>query len=196
MLSGLQPDATDDLRAIDRIRSSDPSGLEQLYDAHATMVYSLALRIVRDVGDAEDVTQETFAQVWTRAAAYDPGRGPVAAWLLIIARSRALDRLRRNRTALKPGPGVDGLNEIPGAGPSVEWIVATDEQARAAQQALAELPSTERTVIELAYYEGLTQSEIATRTASPLGTVKTRIRTALRRLRTALTTTSSPEREP
>ncbi len=173
----------DDVAAVARVARGEASGLETLYDRHSTMVYSLALRIVRDTAEAEDVTQEVFTQAWSQAARYDTSRGAVAAWLLMMARSRALDRLRRRRAALKSGPADDALAAIPDPGPSVELMTAADEQARTARAALASLPAAERTALELAYYEGLTHVEIAARTATPLGTVKTRIRTALRRVR-------------
>lgn len=188
---------SDDGQAIAQIRNGDAAGLERLYDQHSTAIYSLALRIVRDVAEAEDVTQEVFAQIWTRARSYDAGRGSVAAWMMVIARSRALDRLRRRRTGLQAGQPDHVVNDIPDPRPSVEVQAATDEQARAARLALAALPDVERTALELAYYEGLTQAEIAERTTAPLGTVKTRIRTALRRVREAMTTReSSIGREP
>lgn len=186
-MCALSGPAEDDTHAVGRITKGEASGLETLYDRHARAIYSLALRIVRDVAEAEDVTQEVFAQVWAKAARYDASRGSVAAWVLVITRSRALDRLRRRRAALKPGPGAEGLAEIPDPNPSVEVVAATDEQVRAAQAALAGLPLHERAVIELAYYEGLTQVEIAERTSTPLGTVKTRIRNALRRVREVMT---------
>ncbi|MFN2444872.1 MAG: sigma-70 family RNA polymerase sigma factor [Vicinamibacterales bacterium] len=180
--------AEDDSYAVTCITKGEASGLEALYDRHATAIYSLALRIVRDVGEAEDVTQEVFTQVWASAGRYDASRGSVAAWVLVIARSRALDRLRRRRIVLKPGLDADRLDEIPDPTPSVELTAATDEQVRAAQSALATLPQHERAALELAYYEGLTQVEIAERTATPLGTVKTRIRNGLRRIREVMTT--------
>jgi RNA polymerase sigma-70 factor (ECF subfamily) len=173
----------DDREALSRVAGRDSSGLEWLYDRYATLVYSLALRIVRDAGDAEDVTQEVFAQVWTQAGRFDASRGAVAAWLTVIARSRALDRLRRRSAAPQAAAGDDRLANIQDPAPSVEWMAANAEQVRAAHDALASLPAEQRAALELAYYEGLTQSEIAERTATPLGTVKTRIRTGLQRIR-------------
>ena len=183
-----------DAPALARILNGDASGLELLYDRHSTAIYSLALRIVRDVGEAEDVTQEVFGQVWQQARRFDATRGSVAAWVLMITRSRALDRLRRKHAVLKPGPADDMLAEIPDPMPSVDLVAANNQEARAARGALAQLPPAERTAIELAYYEGLTQSEIAERTGMPLGTVKTRIRNALRRVREAMTGSTSLSR--
>ena len=187
----------DDLSAVALMARQEASGLEALYDRYSTAVYSLALRIVRDTADAEDVAQEVFAQAWTQAARYDTARGAVAAWLLMMARSRALDRLRRRRAALKPGPADDTLADIPDPAPSVETTAAADEQARTARAALAGLPATERAALELAYFEGLTHVEIAARTATPLGTVKTRIRMALRRVReTMAALQTAADRQP
>jgi RNA polymerase sigma-70 factor (ECF subfamily) len=175
----------DDRQAMARVAARDTAGLEVLYDRYSTMVYSLALRIVRNTSDAEDVTQEAFAQVWSQAARFDPERGAVAAWLAVIARSRALDRLRRLDTR-GAAAGDEGLDAIPDPGPSVEMMAASAEQVSAAREALAALPADQRTALELAYYEGLTQAEIAARTATPLGTVKTRVRTGLQRIRDAM----------
>jgi RNA polymerase sigma-70 factor, ECF subfamily len=183
MLAVVSDAGLDDLAAVARAARGDATGLEALYDRHSTAIYSLALRIVRDTAEAEDVTQEVFAQAWTQAARHDGSRGTVAAWLLMMTRSRALDRLRRRRAALKSGPADDALAAIPDSSPSVEIMSAANEQARTARAALARLPEAERAALELAYYEGLTHVEIAARTATPLGTVKTRIRTALRRVR-------------
>ena len=183
----------DDVQAIARIAAGDAAGLEALYDRYSTLVYSLALRIVRNTGDAEDITQEVFAQLWAHASRFDPSRGAVGAWLSVIARSRALDRLRRQAGA-RSTTGPEALTAIPDPAPSVEVVAASAEQVAAAREALAVLPSEQRTALELAYYEGLTQAEIAERTATPLGTVKTRIRTGLQRIRDAMSARSAPAR--
>lgn len=170
--------------------AGDQSGLADLYDRHATAVYSLAMRILRRQEDAEDVTQQVFTQAWRSSARYDPSRGVVAAWLLMMARSRAIDCLRRRN------PARDGISDevrlaaIPDPEPSVEHVVATGEQVERVQLAIAALPSEQRLVVELAYYDGLTQSEIAARTSTPLGTVKTRVRSALQTLRAAVAAVS------
>ena len=182
----------DDREAIARVGAGDATGLEVLYDRYSTLVFSLALRILRNTGDAEDVTQEVFAQLWAQASRFDPGRGAVGAWLSVIARSRALDRLRRQGTAARTTADPGTLTAIPDPAPSVEFVAASAEQVTAAREALATLPADQRTALELAYYEGLTQAEIATRTATPLGTVKTRIRTGLQRIRDAIGARSTP----
>src|SRR5688572_17952154 len=159
-----------------RIVDGDPRALGELYDVLAPLVHGLALRILRDRRDAEDVVQEAFVQAWQQAARYDPARGNVAAWLCTIARTRALDRLRR-RTARRedPGDSFEHGADAPRA-----------EETLAVRKALESLPPDQRRALELAYYEGLTHTEIAARLDEPLGTIKTRIRTAMIRLRQTL----------
>ena len=181
----------EDREAIARAGAGDAAALEVLYDRYSTLVYSLALRILRNTGDAEDVTQEVFAQLWKQASRFDPQRGAVGAWLSVIARSRALDRLRR-RGSGRVTAGAEGLDAIPDPAPSVELVTASAEQVSAARDALASLPADQRTALELAYYEGLTQAEIAERTSTPLGTVKTRIRTGLQRIRDRISGRPAP----
>ncbi len=176
----------DDQAAVARMSRGDSSGLDELYRRHGTSVYSLALRVVGNPADAEDVSQEVFAQVWRAAQQYDRTRGAVAAWLLVIARTRALDRVRRRRTSPAPSLDESVLDNIPSPGPSVELIAATGQQAMLARAALEHLSVDQRTAVELAYFEGLTHREIAERTSTPLGTIKTRIRTALQQLREAM----------
>ena len=194
--SPVQVDETDqnaaDLDAIRRMASGDESALAVLYDRHATAIYSLALRITRRPEDAEDVTQQVFTQAWRTATGYDRTRGAVAAWLLMMARSRAIDCLRR-RDPARDGTADDSqLAAIPDPTPSVEYVVATREQVERVSEAMAALPDEQRRTLELAYYEGLTQLEIASRTSTPLGTVKTRVRTALMSLRIVITGQGSP----
>jgi RNA polymerase sigma-70 factor, ECF subfamily len=159
-----------------RTADGDRAALGQLYDRFASLANGLALRILRDVAEAEDVVQEVFLQVWRQADRFDAARGTPEAWICTIARSRALDRLRR-RAARKEDAGP--VEPFPAAEP------ATDD-ALAVRTAVAGLSEDQRRAVELAYYEGLTQTEIARRLGEPLGTIKTRIRTAMMRLREAL----------
>ena len=177
-----------DQRLVERMASGDGAALRTLYDQHARGLFSLAVRILRSQQDAEDLVQEVFVQAWRQAIRYDPSRGTVAAWLLTQTRSRAIDKLR-SRRARPEGAEVEGALERqrdPAAGADVE--VVRLEQADAVRRALDGLPHPQRAALELAYYEGLTHVEIADRLEEPLGTVKTRIRQGLLRLREVLTT--------
>lgn len=178
---GISTSVAIDDEAIALICRHEGRGLESLYDRYAVPVYSLILRIVRSVGDAEDVTQEVFTQVWMQAPRYDRARGTVPAWMLVIARSRAVDRLRRRR----PEDDVV-VDDLPSTGATALEGVIADQRAHLARTALAALPVAERLALQLAYFEGLTQAEIAVETATPIGSVKTRIRRGLQRLRVAV----------
>ena len=175
-----------DQAALARMAQGDHDGLAELYDRHARAIYSLALRILQDPSDAEDVVQEVFSQAWRQAARYDASRGVVAAWLLTLARSRAIDRLRARRA--RPDNRVDerAVVNVADLGLSPDAQVLSAEQIAGVRAALGELPLLQRVAIELAYYEGLTHAEIAVRLEQPLGTVKTRIRLALIKLRDTL----------
>lgn len=159
-----------------RLAAGDTAALGEFYDLYAGLVNGLALRILRDASDAEDVVQEVFVQAWRQASRFDAERGTPEAWLCTMARTRALDRLRRrvsrreNREEEAPAPTTTPK--------SAETI--------AVRKALEGLSEDQRRALELAYYEGLTQTEIAARLGEPLGTVKTRIRTAMIRLREVL----------
>jgi RNA polymerase sigma-70 factor (ECF subfamily) len=159
-----------------RLTTGDHKALGEFYDLYAGLVNGLAIRILRDRAEAEDVVQEVFVQVWRQATRFDPHRGSPEAWLCTIARSRALDRLRR-RTSRR--------EEVSTAAPGAVALPRSDE-ALAVRKALEALSPDQRRALELAYYEGLTQSEIAERLREPLGTIKTRIRTAMIRLREVL----------
>ena len=157
-----------------------------LYDRHAKAVYSVALRMLADAAEAEDVVQDVFTQAWRQAGLYDPARAPVIGWLLVMARARTLDRLRarRSRIALA-GTGPDPATVVDLA-PGQDAQVIGREQGSRVRAALAALSPVQREAIELAYYKGLSQSDIAERLKQPLGTVKTRIRSGLLRLRELL----------
>ena len=169
-----------DSELIERIAAGDRGAFDELYGRYARAVLGLALRRLGDRGRAEDVVQEAFAAIWRSARSYRPERGTGAAWLYAIARNTIVDGLRR-----RPEPAADPPETASGdAGPPEEaesaWL------AWRVHRALEELPEHERPVIELAYYGGLSQSEVAEFLQIPLGTVKTRTRSALQRLAGAL----------
>lgn len=178
--------STDDTRAdialLERIVARDERAVADLYDAHSRLLYGLILRIVRDRSEAEEVLQEVFVQVWTRAETYNVGLGSPAAWLVRIARNRAIDRLRANNVRLRAVESAP----LPEAAVSPETQAALSEQQRAVARALDALPADQRMLIEQAYFTGLTQSELADRFGLPLGTVKTRIRAGMIALRQQL----------
>jgi RNA polymerase sigma-70 factor (ECF subfamily) len=175
-----------DEAALARMAQGDHDGLVELYDRHARAIYSLALRILQDRAEAEDVVQDVFAQVWTQAARYDTSRGAVAAWMLMMARSRAIDRLRAKRARPDNTADTRATLNMPDAGVPQDLQLLSAEEVARLRRALAELPLLQRVALELAYYEGLTHAEIAERLEEPLGTVKTRIRQAVIRLRESL----------
>jgi RNA polymerase sigma-70 factor (ECF subfamily) len=178
----------EDRECLRRLGAGDLDAAAPLYDRHARAIYSLVLRIVDDEAEAEDVVQDVFTQAWRQAARYDAARGAVGAWLLMIARTRAIDRLRARRARSGPQPIEDErvIEQMPAGATDVSDQLVGAEQARRVQRALGDLPLLQRLAIELAYYEGLTQREIAERLEEPLGTVKTRIRLGLLKLRETL----------
>ena len=185
---GRAEDVRGDQEAVKRMVGKDADALAEIYDRHSRAVYSLALRIVGEQAEAEDVVQEVFSQAWGQASKYAPDRGPVVAWLLTMTRSRAIDRVRARR-ARPDGEIADAL-QLSGLTDSAQLqdlTLLTREQVGFLRGALERLPALQRIAIEMAYFEGLTHSEIAARLDEPLGTVKTRVRLALLKLREALT---------
>jgi RNA polymerase sigma-70 factor, ECF subfamily len=179
-------DQAADRTALARMARGDHDALAELYDRHARPVYSLALRILQDRADAEDVVQEAFAQAWAQAARYDAQRGAVAAWLLTLARSRAIDRLRSKRARPDRSAGENAVVDVADAAATPDLQLLSAEQVDRVRVALRDLPALQRVTLELAYYEGLSHAEIAEQLEQPLGTVKTRIRQGMIRLREAL----------
>jgi RNA polymerase sigma-70 factor (ECF subfamily) len=165
------------MRLIARIRAHDQQGMSELYDRYSKVVYAVALRVLQETTAAEDVLQDVFMQLWRNPDAFDASRGSLAAWLAVISRHRSIDRLRKRR------PELD-IEDCVIAG-STDLRDETErslliEKVRAA---LADLDPKQREAIELAYFGGLTHTEVAEKTGEPLGTIKTRIRTALQHLR-------------
>jgi RNA polymerase sigma-70 factor, ECF subfamily len=203
---------TDDAALVRAIAAGSEDALATLYDRHVDGIHAVALRLTNDRQLAEEVVQETFLALWNRAELYDPAVASLATWLRTIARNRTVDRLRAagRRPPLVPLPGLGDEGEsdagferlkpdavvlggaVPHAGP--EAAAEAAEVRAAVADALATMPDVERTVIILAYREGLTQSEIAERLDWPLGTVKTRTRRALAHLRYALEAGDQPVR--
>lgn len=175
--------ARDERALVDRLVSRDQTALGELHDRYARVVYGMALKISGSPGEAEDVTIDTFWQVWQQANRYDPVRGSVGAWICTIARSRALDRLRTQRRSPliatdEPPERVDlKVDEDP------EQDVFLAERSAIVRSALGELSDSQREAIELAFYHGLSHAEIADRLNEPLGTIKTRIRLGLSKMR-------------
>lgn len=171
---------TSDLALVTAIRSGDQGAMGELYDRYSSIVYSVALRVLQDTGAAEDVLQEIFMQLWRNPGAFDASRGNMGAWLAVVARHRAIDALRRRKPE----------NDIADIIISVEPDLASEaERARVMEKvraALGTMPKEQRLAIEMAYFEGLTHSEIAEKTGEPLGTIKTRIRNGLMTLRKVL----------
>jgi RNA polymerase sigma-70 factor (ECF subfamily) len=176
-----------DADLIRRLQKRDPRALGALYDRYARLVYALIVRIVRDTAIAEDLVQETFLRVWNRVQAFDSERGAVGPWLLAVARNRAIDYLRSAEARLRNAVELQET-EHPALFENLEEGILQSDLLRRVRAALANLPAPQRTVIELAYFEGLSQTEMAERMGQPLGTVKTWVRTALNTLRDELGT--------
>jgi RNA polymerase sigma-70 factor (ECF subfamily) len=173
----------DDVTELERIAGGDEAALATFYDRWVQSVYAAVLQLLRDADDAEDVLEETFWQVWGRASTFDPARGSVRTWVLTIARNRALDRLRARARRPESVPLPELIaSDHPDPSESVE----AQERREQVGRALASLPDEQRRAIELAYFGGLTQSEIAERLRQPIGTVKTRMRLGMQKLRALL----------
>jgi RNA polymerase sigma-70 factor (ECF subfamily) len=169
-----------------RLQRRDSIAMAEIYDRFGRLAYSVILSIVRDGAVAEDLVQETFLRVWNRIHAFEPARGALGPWLLAIARNRAIDHLRSLSAGMDRNAYELDLREHPSLFVDMERDVLNIDHARVIRQAIAKLSANQQKVIELAYYEGLSQTEMAERMGEPPGTVKTWVRTALKHLREEL----------
>jgi RNA polymerase sigma-70 factor (ECF subfamily) len=179
-VSGTQaPNQKDDAALIARMRAGDQTAMADLYDRYSGVVYGVALRVLANTTAAEDVVQEVFLQLWRNPQAFNADRGRLAPWLAVIARNRAIDHLRKR-------PIEDDIDELPiSTGVDLEDEAARKLAIERVRGVLTQLPQDQRKALEMAFFEGMTHSEIAGKTGEPLGTVKTRIRTGLLALRKA-----------
>jgi RNA polymerase sigma-70 factor (ECF subfamily) len=168
-----------DAALVARIVQRDESALAALYDRYAGMLSSVLNRILRDTQAAEEILQDIFYQLWRNAGQFDASRGSLPGWLLVIARNRAISRLRRHN----PASGEELLENTVVLPTNLESSIAQQQMVGKVRGAMESLPKEQRAALELAYFEGLTHSEIAARTGDPLGTVKTRLRSALETLK-------------
>jgi RNA polymerase sigma-70 factor, ECF subfamily len=186
-----RPSPAADGELVARAAAGDERAIGQLYDRYGAVLFAVAYRIAGQHADAEEVVLEAFAQAWREAPRFEAGRGSVAGWLTTIARSRALDlvRARSRRDRLTATAAADRPGTSPAMGdfrPDPAGALDNDERRRQVRQALETLSAPQRQAIELAYFEGLSQSEIAERLQEPLGTVKTRVRLGMQKLRECL----------
>lgn len=170
-----------------RLQRRDPRAMAELYDRYGRLVYALILRIVRDGGIAEDLVQETFLRAWNRVHGFDAEKGGIGPWLLAVARNRAIDYLRSAAGRMRHAAELSGT-EHPALFADMEKDLLNADRVRRVKAALAKLSDSQRAVIELAYFEGLSQTEMAERLSQPLGTIKTWVRAALKTLREELGT--------
>lgn len=177
-----------DQHLVRAVATGSAEALADLYDRYSATVFGLARRITGRQEDAEEVVQDVFAQVWRQAGRYQDGRATVVAWLVMLTRTRAIDRLRAR--AARPDQDATATPEttplVATSSPDPEQVAVSSDEARTLKRMLGSLPEVQRSLVELAYYDGLTHSEIAAQTGLALGTVKTRLRTALFTLREAI----------
>jgi RNA polymerase sigma-70 factor (ECF subfamily) len=172
--------ATKDSALVAGVRAGDEHAMAQLYDRYSPVVYSVALRVLADTAAAEDVLQEVFLQLWRNPVVFDSNRGSLGAWLAVIARNRAIDALRKRK------PESDADEVIVAVNLDIESETDRRRVLERVRGVVNALPTEQRSAVEMAFFEGLTHSEIAAKTGQPLGTIKTRIRNGLLSLRKAL----------
>jgi RNA polymerase sigma-70 factor (ECF subfamily) len=190
-----QAASTIDPKLIARIAKGDQQAFSQLYDLSSTLLFTLALRMLGTREEAADLLQDVYLEVWRKVARYDVGRGTPIAWLVTLTRSRAIDRLRtrgaKSQRLLTPLDDAV-VGQMPDYAPTPFEAQADVELRMAVSGAIAELPGVQQQVIEMAFYEGLSHAEIAAKLNQPLGTIKTRIKLGMTKLRAALRGTWAP----
>jgi RNA polymerase sigma-70 factor (ECF subfamily) len=184
-MSQARPVEQEDRDLIQRIALKDASALDAFYTRYNRLAFGLVLRIVGNREDAEDVLTDVFWQVWQQSSSYDAARGKPVAWLLTIARTRAIDRLRSSGRQRSQTDEIDEAKVAAPAGTTSDPFVLTDTR-QAVQQALLSLPEQQRIPLEMAYFQGMSHTEIAAALGQPLGTVKDRIRTGMMHLKKRL----------
>ena len=184
----MDPSALEDIQLMGSIRAGDREAFARLFDRHSPAVLGLLLRILGSRAESEEVLQDVFLQVWRQAGRYEPARATPRGWILVLARSRALDvvRSRESRRRRESDLATDATQPAAEAAPAGTARIEEDERRRQVHSALDRLPAEQRRCIELAFFEGLTQTQIANRLEAPLGTVKSRIHLGMNKLREAL----------
>ena len=177
------PRAESDWSLLERVVRKDESALAALYDRYSGLVFAEAMRILRDNGAAEEILQDIFYQVWRTAEKFDPARGSLPGWLMVVARNRSISRLRRRSN--RPAEELD-QNAV-SVSVNLETTASQNQMIGRLKSVMSGMPENQRQAIELAFFEGMTHSEIAGKTGEPLGTIKTRIRSALEVLRRSVT---------
>src|SRR5580698_4711811 len=186
LVLALQMSGQHDEELAIRLQRRDPDAMTDLYDRFGRLAWSVIVAIVRDASVAEDLVQETFLRVWNRVHAFEAGRGALGPWLLAIARNRAIDHIRSLSARMDRNAWELDAKTHPSLFVDMERDVLNTDHARIIRSAIAKLNANQQKVIELAYYEGLSQTEMADRMGEPLGTVKTWVRAALKHLREEL----------
>ena len=181
-------DALDDHQLLARVSDQEPNALDALYSRYASAVYSLAMFMLKDTGLAEEATQDIFLNIWLKSGSFKPDRGQPKTWIMSVAHHRIIDliRSRRRTTAITVAADSEDLERIPAANLPIDEQVERKLERERIQKSLATLPEAQREVIKMAYFDGYSQSEIATLLNQPLGTVKTRVRLAMQKLRLVL----------
>jgi RNA polymerase sigma-70 factor (ECF subfamily) len=181
------PSPDKDVELLRRIAQQDGGAFAEFYDRHSTLLYSVACKILNEPSDAEDVLQETFVQIWEKAAHFDPGLGKASTWAAVLVRNKAIDRIRasQRRSRLNDDAGVE-MAIATETDVTINESVYGHDKAKMIQTAIVELPSEQRQAIELAFFSGLTQNEISEKLKQPLGTIKARIRRGMLKLRDQL----------